>query len=478
MHDLHLMHCGSVSVLCSGPRRVIQPNSGQLSGRSLARKAALSQPAVRDSTCHHRCPLRATATGPGPDDSSDEHSGPVDIDQLAQQLAREAARLNSPDPPKDTVYERPPSLEDTAASSQPADTDTQHDSRTGPFGDESLEREAQILYQVGDGGFSSSEFELLTELGRLSYVTEVQSDDPFKLRPETSQQRTAVIAFGARFFSGKPFQGPATVLLKEYLPGARAIGCNELQIMHHLSGMPLRKWHAATSRDASEAPLTTLLGYFIAGSSDSAAAIESRDGAAEDHALWLVYKFETMQPLSNYTAAPQQSSNSLFWQASGNQALKLRCRMVRAIARGALEALAFCHDQGVAHGSLGPGSILLSTLDDREAQQLSVKLDNFGFARRLQAPVSGTSDGKGSLAGPSDKAAATDGALQRLWLEVFKCDAREFRRYCSQEPAFAEPMLFLDEFGNAGWQLLSAMTNGGGKFSALDLLANPLLDLG
>ena len=29
--------------------------------------------------------------------------------------------------------------------------------------------------------------------------------------------------------------------------------------------------------------------------------------------------------------------------------------------------------------------------------------------------------------GPSDKAAATDGALQRLWLEVFKCDAREFR---------------------------------------------------
>ena len=47
--------------------------------------------------------------------------------------------------------------------------------------------------------------------------------------------------------------------------------------------------------------------------------------------MWLVYKFETMQPLSNYTAAPQQSSNSLFWQASGNQALKLRCRMVRCV---------------------------------------------------------------------------------------------------------------------------------------------------
>ena len=39
-------------------------------------------------------------------------------------------------------------------------------------------------------------------------------------------------------------------------------------------------------------------------------------------------------------------------------------------------------------------------------------------------------------------------------------------------------MLFLDEFGNAGWQLLSAMTNSSGKFTARDLLVNPLLDIG
>ncbi len=36
---------------------------------------------------------------------------------------------------------------------------------------QSPEREAQILDDVGDGGFSSSEFELLAELGRLSYVS-------------------------------------------------------------------------------------------------------------------------------------------------------------------------------------------------------------------------------------------------------------------------------------------------------------------
>lgn len=36
---------------------------------------------------------------------------------------------------------------------------------------QSPEREAQILEEVGEGGFSSSEFELLAELGRLSYVS-------------------------------------------------------------------------------------------------------------------------------------------------------------------------------------------------------------------------------------------------------------------------------------------------------------------
>ena len=71
----------------------------------------------------------------------------------------------------------------------------------------------------------------------------------------------------------------------------------------------------------------------------------------------------------------------------------------RAIARGALEALAFCHDKEVVHGSLGPGSILLSTLDDREATQLTVKLDNFGFARRLHTPVSNRPDGQSFPAG-------------------------------------------------------------------------------
>ena len=62
------------------------------------------------------------------------------------------------------------------------------------------------------------------------------------------------------------------------------------------------------------------------------------------------------------------------------------CCCCRAIARGAVAALAFCHERGVAHGSLGAASFLLSTFDDRRAAELIVKLDNFGFARMLHRP--------------------------------------------------------------------------------------------
>lgn len=35
--------------------------------------------------------------------------------------------------------------------------------------------------------------------------------------------------------------------------------------------------------------------------------------------------------------------------------------------------------QGVVHGALGSGSVMLSTFDDRSAARLVVKLDNVSF---------------------------------------------------------------------------------------------------
>lgn len=61
--------------------------------------------------------------------------------------------------------------------------------------------------------------------------------------------------------------------------------------------------------------------------------------------------------------------------------------MHRSICKGVLEALAYCHSRSVAHGSLGPGSILLNTFRDQQARELIVKLDNFGFAQLHRAGV-------------------------------------------------------------------------------------------
>ena len=56
--------------------------------------------------------------------------------------------------------------------------------------------------------------------------------------------------------------------------------------------------------------------------------------------------------------------------------------LCRAIVRRSLQALAYCHGRGIAHGALGPSSLLLNTYEDRKSSQLSIKLDNFGFARQ------------------------------------------------------------------------------------------------
>lgn len=65
----------------------------------------------------------------------------------------------------------------------------------------------------------------------------------------------------------------------------------------------------------------------------------------------------------------------------------------RAFARGALRAVAYCHKRGIAHGSLGSGSFVVSTFDDRRADSLIVKITNFGFAQRWSQAPEGTQSG-------------------------------------------------------------------------------------
>lgn len=119
-------------------------------------------------------------------------------------------------------------------------------------------------------------------------VTEAAPEDPLQLSRTTLQQQTAIIAFTARYYSGMPFQvlacachshpsvcpgsvhtsrmcmfvqEPVTVLLKEYLPAARSVACNELQALVHLmEGLPSRKWHAASAPLSADPPIVPILG--------------------------------------------------------------------------------------------------------------------------------------------------------------------------------------------------------------------------
>ena len=91
-------------------------------------------------------------------------------------------------------------------------------------------------------------------------VTETQSENPISLGQQRTAQQTAIIAFTARYYSNLPFQDPQPTLLKEFLPGARSLGCNELQLLNHLHALPQQKWRAAYAPLSPDPPIVPLLG--------------------------------------------------------------------------------------------------------------------------------------------------------------------------------------------------------------------------
>ena len=91
-------------------------------------------------------------------------------------------------------------------------------------------------------------------------VTETQSEDPVSLGQQRTAQQTAIIAFTARYYSNLPFQDPQPSMLKEFLPGARSLGCNELQLLNHLYPIPDQKWKAAYAPLSADPPIVPLLG--------------------------------------------------------------------------------------------------------------------------------------------------------------------------------------------------------------------------
>lgn len=91
----------------------------------------------------------------------------------------------------------------------------------------------------------ANDFVIFDKLGSLNVRTVEQSsiqaslDETLRKGASTATESTArVNIYSATYESGKPFQGPVSVLLKEYTPDTRQIGTNELVIADRLQVFP------------------------------------------------------------------------------------------------------------------------------------------------------------------------------------------------------------------------------------------------
>ncbi|KAJ4828111.1 hypothetical protein Tsubulata_007156 [Turnera subulata] len=165
--------------------------------------------------------------------------------------------------------------------------------------------------------------------------------------------------------------------------------------------------------------------------------------------------------------------------------------------QGAMRGLAYLHEHERLHQSLGPSSIVLNTLAEKEAAYLVPRLRDLAFSVDIR--MSNMEKGIGALAEGLWRRATAAGAftpmekktfgiaddiyeaglllaylafvpfceagivdslsLQRLLESTFRLDLDATREYCLADDRMEEAVKFLDLDDGAGWELLQAMLN-------------------
>ncbi|KAG2436895.1 hypothetical protein HXX76_006414 [Chlamydomonas incerta] len=438
----------------------------------------------------HRCPrrpitfyhTRSWQLAAGADDDAAQEG--LDINQLARLLSQQAAALRSS------------ISDDELRKSYDGYEDTPRGSAFGILQAQQLE--TRVFTEIGPGFFDSDDFEVLQQLGRISVMRDTGT---------SVEGVTAVIAYAAKFLPRLPMQRSITVLLKEYLPVAKAVAYNELLVMSKLCGLPEDQYSAANRPTTRSPPIVPLLGYFVSAPTEEAAAL-SMD--AEADSVWLVYRWDGMKPLNMYLSdvRPPEGRAGFFKkkEVADAEAWRARHAMLRSLARALVGAVAHCHGAGVVHGSLSSGTVFVSSTDDADAEGLFVKLDNFGFGRLDRSGTSPLGLATPQLPGQDiDSTAQREGrrfdlqataltllevisagtasspagalprpTLTRLLFEIYADDVAALRDYCADDPALANLVEFLDDGGDkAGWDLVAALVKG--LRPAQDLVLHPFL---
>ena len=240
-------------------------------------------------------------------------------------------------------------------------------------------------------------------------------------------------------------------------------------------------------------------------------------------AIWIVYEYAGLSSVQAYTSQPPERRRASLPPQRGFlgaivpppplPSFEARANyVVRGILKGAIEAVAQLHDNGLVHRSIGRSSVILSspTMDKRQASsplatavsQLTVKLTDFGFSGpyresadqedfRARARTFGLSirQGGGSSLAAANFAMAEDwhalgfvalgllltalsdasesadtptpatdeDSLQRLLSDIFDKDFEQFRAYLEADDAWTDLVAFLDRNDGAGWSVLQSL---------------------
>ncbi|XP_075496244.1 uncharacterized protein LOC142533391 isoform X2 [Primulina tabacum] len=179
-----------------------------------------------------------------------------------------------------------------------------------------------------------------------------------------------------------------------------------------------------------------------------------------------------------------------------DEIFKRRRKYVAKLLQGAMRGLAYMHDRDRLHQSLGPVSVVVNTMVEKEATYLVPQLRDLAFSvdiryselaerstlseglwRRATAAAAFTPLEKRAFGIADDiyeagllfaylafvpfcETGVMDSlSLRRLLENTFRLDIEAMREYCLADDRLVEAVKFLDLDDRAGWELLQAMLN-------------------
>ncbi|KAM3243016.1 hypothetical protein ACQJBY_055164 [Aegilops geniculata] len=285
-----------------------------------------------------------------------------------------------------------------------------------------------------------------------------------------------------RLYEGRVVQGPlkGTQTVFKVYPGAIA-GASEANLMA-LNELRTHAFLQSDARDICE-NIQFLLGAFETATGEQ----------------WLAFRDDGRYSAADYakiTSERQLKERPNLWNPYDRAyKLELRRYFVLRLLNGAMCGLVHMHNHDRLHQSLGPSSVVLNTVAEKNGYYLLPQLRDLAFSVDIgysSVGVGALSDGlwrRASAAGASTplekrafgvaddiygaglliaymafipfcEAGIMDGiSLQRLLENTFRLDIYAAREYCLEDDKLSEAVNFLDLGDGAGWELLQAMLN-------------------